>query len=137
MAQLRLPVMTMAGRLLATLLVNVLALWVAAAIFDGIRYADAGSLIAAGAVLGIVNFIVRPLVTLLTLPIVIVTLGIWLLAINAAMLGLVSWLVGGFSVSSFWTALGGAIVIGLVNWTIGSMLRADDRRPSLYTSQPR
>ena len=115
----------MIGRLIATLVVNVVAIWVAAAIFDGIRYDDLGTLAVTGLVLGFVNFLVRPRVTLLTLPLVLVTLGLWLLVVNALMLMLTSWLVDGFSVDGFLTAVGGAIVIGLVNWILGAMLRDD------------
>ncbi len=118
----------MIGRLIATLVVNVVAIWVAAAIFDGIRYDDLGTLAVTGVVLGIVNLLVKPLVTLLTLPFVIITLGLWLIVVNALMLLLTSWLVDGFSVDGFWTALWAAIVIGLVNWILGMMLRDDGKK---------
>lgn len=118
----------MIGRLIATLVVNVVAIWVAAAIFDGIRYDDLATLAVTGVVLGIVNLLVRPIVTLLTLPFVVITLGLWLIVVNAIMLMLTSWLVDGFSVDGFWTALWAAIVIGLVNWILGTMLRADGNK---------
>jgi putative membrane protein len=120
----------MIGRLIATMVVNAAAIWVAAAVFDGITYDSAPILLFTGLVLGVVNFVVRPVVTLLTLPFVILTLGLWLIVVNAAMLGLTSWLVSGFSVDGFWTAVGGAIVIGVVNWALGGLLGEDDpRRP--------
>ena len=118
----------MIGRLIATLVVNVVAIWVAAAIFDGIRYDDLATLAVTGVVLGIVNLLVRPIVTLLTLPFVVITLGLWLIVVNAIMLMLTNWLVDGFSVDGFWTALWAAIVIGLVNWILGTMLRADGNK---------
>jgi len=120
----------MIGRLIATMVVNAAAIWVAAAVFDGITYSSVPILLFTGLVLGLVNFVVRPVVTLLTLPFVIITLGLWLIVVNAAMLGLTSWLVSGFSVDGFWTAVGGAIVIGIVNWALGGLLGEDDpRRP--------
>ena len=72
------------------------------------------------------------MVKLLTLPITIVTLGLWLIVVNASMLLLTSWLVSGFAVNGFLTALGGAVVIGLVNWVLSGIMRRDSssRRPA-------
>jgi putative membrane protein len=119
------------GRLIATMVVNAAAIWVAAAIFDGITYSDLTNLLLTGLVLGVVNFLVRPVVKILTLPITIVTLGLWLIVVNAAMLLLTSWLVSGFAVTGILTALGGAIVIGAVNWVLSGIMRRDGskRRP--------
>jgi putative membrane protein len=113
------------------MVVNAAAIWVAAAIFDGITYSDLTNLLLTGLVLGVVNFLVRPVVKLLTLPITIVTLGLWLIVVNAAMLLLTSWLVSGFAVSGILTALGGAVVIGAVNWVLSGIMRRDGakRRP--------
>ena len=121
----------MLGRLIATMVVNAAAIWVAAAIFDGITYSNLTHLLLTGLVLGVVNFLVRPVVKLLTLPITIVTLGLWLIVVNAFMLLLTSWLVSGFAVNGFLTALGGAVVIGLVNWALSGIMRRDSssRRP--------
>ena len=121
----------MLGRLIATMVVNAAAIWVAAAIFDGITYSSLTNLLLTGLVLGVVNFFVRPVVKLLTLPITIVTLGLWLIVVNAFMLLLTSWLVSGFAVDGFLTALGGAVVIGLVNWVLSGIMRRDSssRRP--------
>ncbi len=115
----------MLGRLIATMVVNAAAIWVAAAVFDGIRYSSLTTLLLTGLVLGVVNFLVRPVVRLLTLPITIVTLGLWLIAVNAFMLLLTSWLVSGFAVDGFLAALGGAVVIGLVNWVLSGIMRRD------------
>ena len=121
----------MLGRLIATMVVNAAAIWVAAAIFDGITYSSLTNLLLTGLVLGVVNFVVRPVVKLLTLPITIVTLGLWLIVVNAFMLLLTSWLVSGFAVDGFLTALGAAVVIGLVNWALSGIMRRDSssRRP--------
>ena len=119
------------GRLIETMVVNAAAIWVAAAIFDGITYSSLTNLLLTGLVLGVVNFFVRPVVNLLTLPITIVTLGLWLIVVNAFMLLLTSWLVSGFAVDGFLTALGAAVVIGLVNWALSGIMRRDSssRRP--------
>jgi putative membrane protein len=79
-----------------------------------------GSLIAAAVLLGLVNAIVRPIVFLLTLPFVLITFGLFLIIINAAMLELVAMMLKGFSVESFWpAAILGSLIISLVSW-VGS-----------------
>ena len=114
------------------MVVNAAAIWVAAAIFDGIDLQQPDQSAADRIVLGVVNFLVRPVVKLLTLPITIVTLGLWLIVVNAFMLAPDSWLVSGFAVNGFLTALGGAVVIGLVNWVLSGIMRRDSssRRPA-------
>jgi putative membrane protein len=116
------------GRLIATMVVNAVAIWVAAVVFDGIHYSSLTNLLLTGLVLGVVNFLVRPLVRLLTLPLTVVTLGLWLFVVNALMLILTSWLVSGFAVDGFLTALGGAVVITVVNWLLSGILRRDESR---------
>ncbi len=103
-------------RVIATWLCNCIGLLVAAAVVSPISYGhDLGTLLLAGAILGVVNLAVRPFVILLTLPAVIVTLGIALLFINALMLWLTSKLVSGLSVGGFWSTVAGALLISLVN----------------------
>jgi putative membrane protein len=96
-----------------------LGLWLATNIVDGISISTPLTLLLAGALLGVVNAIVRPIAVVLTFPITIVTIGLFLLVINAAMLGLVAWLLPGFVVSGFRAALLGAIVVSITGW-IGS-----------------
>ena len=84
-------------------------------------------LVVAAVVLGLVNALVRPIVFFLTLPITIVTLGLFLLVLNAAMVGLVAWLVPGFQISGFWTAVGAALIVSLVSWAASSMIGANGR----------
>ncbi|MDE3010707.1 MAG: phage holin family protein [Pseudomonadota bacterium] len=100
--------------------VSSFSLWIASYLFSGIRFADGGSLLVAALLLGVVNALVRPLLILLTLPLTLLTLGTFLLVINAMMLLLVSWLVRGFSVSGFWTALFASLFISFM----GSVLTA-------------
>lgn len=98
-------------------------LLLAAWLLDGIQLGGPLSLFLAALALGIVNAIVRPVLLLLTLPITVVTLGLFLLVLNGAMLGLAALLVPGFVIEGFWTALFGAIIVSLTgmvaNWFIG------------------
>jgi putative membrane protein len=97
-------------------LVGAFGLWLASRIVPGIYIRDGETLLLAALLLGIVNAIVRPVVIFLTLPLTLVTLGLFLLVINAAMFGLVSLFLSGFEVHGFVPALLGAIVTGLVSW---------------------
>jgi len=97
-------------------LVTALGLWVASAILSGVHSTGLLSLIGAGLVLGLVNAIVRPIIVFLTLPITIFTLGLFLLVINALMVLLVSKMMNGFAVDSFWWAMITAIVVTVVGW---------------------
>jgi len=90
-----------------------LGLWLAARLLNGLAFRDAQTLILAALLLGVVNAVVRPLIILLTLPITMVTLGLFLLVVNAGMLGLVAWLVDGFRISSFGTALIASLIVSL------------------------
>jgi putative membrane protein len=103
-------------RLLITWLVNCLGIVVASAIIDSISYGhDLGTLLLAGLILAVVNVALRPLLILMTLPVVILTLGLGLVLINALMLWLTSKIVHGFHVGGFWSTVGGAIILSLVN----------------------
>jgi putative membrane protein len=106
-------------RLLVTWVVNCVGLFVASVVIGPIDYGHKfGTLVLAGAVLGIVNFIVRPLVVLLTLPAVILTLGLFLLVVNALMLWVTSKIVTGLHVGGFWSTIGGALIIWVVNMAL-------------------
>jgi len=94
-------------------------LWLASKLVYGIEILSTGSLIAAALILGLVNAFVRPVVFLLTLPLTLVTLGLFLLVINAAMLWLTSLFLHGFIVHGFWAALLGSIIVSLASW-VGS-----------------
>jgi len=101
--------------------------WVA-----GISADDAGTLILAGLLLGVVNAIVRPIAVVLTFPITIVTLGLFLLVINAAMLALVAAILPGMHVGGFHAAFWGALTVSLTGW-IGSFLVGSRARVELYS----
>ena len=100
-----------------------LGLWLAAQIVPGVHVTSVGSLIAAAVLLGVVNAIVRPVVILLTLPFTLVTLGLFLLVINAAMLGLVAWMLHGLWLDGFWAALFGSLVVSIVSWVGSAVVR--------------
>jgi len=104
-----------------------LGLWVASAIVPGVRVSDTGSLVLAAILLGVVNALVRPVVVILTLPLTVITLGLFLLVVNAAMIGLVAMLLSGFSVNGLIPGILAAIVTGIASW-IGGMALRDDRR---------
>lgn len=96
-----------------------LSLWAASYVFSGIRFVDTPSLIISALLLGFANAIVKPLLVILTLPLTLVTLGFFLLVINALMLLLVSSLVRGFTISGFWTAFFASIFIAVLSFLIG------------------
>ena len=105
----------MAGFLLR-LLVVALGLWLASELVPGIAIHGAGTLLGAALLLGIVNASVRPLLIVLTFPITVLTLGLFLLVVNAAMLGLVAWVFDNFTIAGFWPAVFGAIVVSVTGW---------------------
>ncbi len=102
-------------RLLLAWAVNVGALWVANAIFDGLRIHGWGAYLIGAAVLGIANTVIKPILAILTLPLIIVTLGVSYFLINVAMLALAAWIAPNFTISGFWTYVGAVVVIWAVN----------------------
>lgn len=108
-------------KLILRALIGAFGLWLASKLVAGISVDGTATLLIAAIVLGLVNAIVRPVVFVLTLPLTIVTLGLFLFALNAAMLGLTAALLPGFQIDGFWAALFGAIVVGAVSW-LGHLL---------------
>jgi len=103
-------------RFILKAMVSALGLYLASVIVPGIHVSSFGVLIAAAVLLGVVNAIVRPVLVILTLPFTLLTMGLFLLVVNAAMLGLVSLFLKGFVIEGFWSAILAAIVTGLVSW---------------------
>lgn len=97
-------------------LICALGLWVAQAIVPGVRIDEPGTIFLAAVLLGVVNAIVRPIAVLLTLPITVVTLGLFLLVLNAGMLALVASVLSGFKLAGFGSAFLGSIVVSLTSW---------------------
>lgn len=91
-------------------------LWVASKIVPGVHFDAWTDLAIAAILLGLVNALIRPVLFVLTLPITIVTLGLFILVVNGAMVGLVDWLLKGFHTTGLWTDILTAIVVGLISW---------------------
>jgi putative membrane protein len=107
--------------------ISALGLWVASELLGGMSFDAPSKLILAAVVLGVVNAVVRPLAFVLTLPITVLTLGLFLLVLNAGMVALVAWLVPGFQVAGFWTAVGAALIVSLVSWAASSVIGTSGR----------
>jgi putative membrane protein len=112
----------MQGILLRTL-IAMLGLFLASRIIPGVSIVGTGTFVLAALLLGVVNALVRPIAFLMTLPLTIITLGLFLLVLNAAMFGLVAAVLDDFTVSGFWAAFFGAIVVSIsstiASWFIG------------------
>ena len=108
--------MSLLPRLVVAWAINAAALWVADALWDGVRIHGWGAFLIGAAVLGIANTVIKPLLALLTLPLIIVTLGFAYLAINIAMVALAEWIAPSFSIDGFWTYVGVVAVVWAVNW---------------------
>jgi putative membrane protein len=98
------------------LLITALGLWVAALIVPGVQIAGVGNLIVAALLLGIVNAVIRPIIIILTLPLTLLTLGLFIFVVNGISLALVAWLLPGLTVAGIGSAILGAIVVGLTSW---------------------
>ncbi len=104
----------MLGILIRTLITG-LGIWLAAYLVPGVSASSTSALVWAAIALGLINAFVRPILVVLTLPFTIVTLGLFLLILNAGMLNLAGWFVDGFDVVGFWSSIFGAIIISVVS----------------------
>ncbi|MBI3899503.1 MAG: phage holin family protein [Gammaproteobacteria bacterium] len=116
----------MVGFVLRTLIVA-LGLWAASVLVPGINVQGTWTLIGAALLLGVVNAVLRPVLIILTLPITLVTLGLFLLVINAAMLGLVAWVFDDFTIRGFWAAILGAIIVSITGWLASNLVGSRGR----------
>jgi len=114
--------------------ITALSLWVASLVFNGIRFADKSSLIISALLLGFVNAVLWPIVVVLTLPLTFLTLGLFLLVINALLLQLVAKLVGGFTISGFWTAFFASLFISIFSLFLNSLM--PDAEMEVYRLPP-
>jgi putative membrane protein len=108
------------GRFLIHWVITGLALWVASFILPGVTVEGWATLAVAAIVLGLVNAVVRPILTLLTLPITVLTLGLFYLVVNGLAFAFAALLVPGFGVAGFGWAILGALVVSLVSWFVGA-----------------
>jgi putative membrane protein len=113
-----------------------LGLWLATAWVRGVHIDDAATLVLAGLLLGVINAIVRPIIVLLTLPLTLLTLGFFLLVVNAAMLGLTALLLPGFHLGGFGAAFFAALIVGVTGW-LGSWLIGPRGRVELIVRRGR
>ncbi|MDH3265670.1 MAG: phage holin family protein [Gammaproteobacteria bacterium] len=120
----------MTGIILRTLIV-MLGLYLASVLVSGVQIVGTGTLILAAVLLGLVNGFVRPVAFVLTLPLTIVTLGLFMLVLNAAMFGLVAALLDGFQIDGFWSALFGALIVSITS-TIASWYIGPDGRVEIF-----
>jgi putative membrane protein len=114
-------------RLLVLWGINVLALIVIDWLFDGVVIDRWWPLLLGAFVLMIGNAIIKPILAILTLPLVLITFGLFYFAINVAMLALAEWIAPRFSIDGFWTYVGATIVVWIVNFVVGRLLDATSR----------
>jgi putative membrane protein len=109
--------------------INAAALWVANALFDSVRIHGWKAYLIGSAVLGIANAIIKPVVMVMTLPLIILTLGLFMLVINIGMVALAEWIAPNFSIDGFWTYVGVVVIVWLVNWVAYSLIDELQRGP--------
>lgn len=109
-------------RLLLLWLINAIALLVVPFLMQSVQVANFGTALIAALVLGLVNTLIRPILVVLTLPVTLLTLGLFILVINALMFWFVATVVGGFYVSGFWAAFGGALIYSIISWALSALL---------------
>jgi putative membrane protein len=107
---------------LLRLAISAFALWVASRLVPGVEIDGGWTLALAALWLGVVNALVRPLALLITLPLTLLTLGLFILVVNAAMFGLVAAMLDGFHLSGFGAALLGALVVSITSWLASSFI---------------
>jgi putative membrane protein len=104
--------------------INALALWVANQIWDSVSIHGFWAYFIGALVLGIANAVIKPILAVLTLPLIVLTLGLFYLVINIAMVALAEWIAPNFSIDGFWTYVGVVVIVWLVNWVCYSALDA-------------
>jgi putative membrane protein len=109
-------------RFLVRLVLNGLAIIIAAWLLPGIHISSPVSALLAGVILGFVNAIVRPVLFFLTLPLTLLTLGLFIFVLNAICFGLTAWLVPGFSIDGFFSAVLGALLVSVVSWILNGIV---------------
>jgi putative membrane protein len=109
------------------LVITGLGLWVAESIVPGVQIDGWGNLVVAALLLGIVNAVIRPIILILTLPLTVLTLGLFILVVNGISVGLVAWLMPGFTLSGLWAAMLASIVVGLTSWVASAFVGGSGR----------
>ena len=114
--------------------ITAFGLWVASHVFKGLRFDSVGTLVVSALLLGLANAVVRPLLVFLTLPLTLVTFGLFLLVINALVLMLVARLVRGFHLDGFWTAFWASIFMSLLSLLLGTFVLGGTPEFTIHTS---
>jgi putative membrane protein len=109
-------------RLLMTWLINAVVLFILPYLMQSIRVESFAAALVAALVLGLINTLIRPLLVLLTLPVTVITLGLFIFIVNGLMFWLAANVVGGFHVGGFWSAVGGALLYSIVSWMLSSLI---------------
>src|ERR1044071_8967790 len=109
-------------RFVIAVAISAAALWLADALWSSVSINGAGAFPIGAAVLAIANTIIKPLLALLTLPLILVTLGLFYLLINIAMVALAEWIAPNFSIDGFWSYVGVVFIVWLVNWIAHEVL---------------
>ncbi|HSC48884.1 MAG TPA: phage holin family protein [Gaiellaceae bacterium] len=114
-------------RLALMIAINALALWIANVLWDSVSIHGFWAYFIGALVLGIANAVLKPILALLTLPLILLTLGLFYLVINIAMVALAEWIAPNFSIDGFWTYVGVVVIVWLVNWVAQAALDELDR----------
>ena len=117
-------------------LINAVAIWLATEIVPGIEVRNATTVVVAALVLGLVNAVVRPVLLVLTLPLTLVTLGLFLFVLNAICLWLTSAVVPGFAVHGFWPAFWGALIVSALSWAVNGFVSDRGRVVVITNREP-
>lgn len=122
----------MVRRILLRLLINAIALWVAVELVPGIYAESPLTILIVALIFGVINAIIRPVIAFFTCPMILLTLGLFIFVINAAMLWFTAWVAGrldlGFGIEGgFWPAFWGALIISLVSFVISLLIKDEDR----------
>lgn len=117
-------------------IVTTVAVFAAERLLPGIRCDSAGALLGASLLLGIINAFVRPVLLLLSLPFIIVTMGLFIVVVNALLMLFVSSVIPAFHVDGFWDAFFGSIIVSIVSWALSSFFRTSDGKIHAITHHP-
>src|SRR5215510_4225183 len=120
------------GRAVVAIAVNAFALWLCTELWDSVQIHGWWAYILGAGVLALANTIIKPIVALITLPLIIITLGVFLLLINIAMVALAEWIAPNFSIDGFWTYVGVVFIVWLVNAVANLAVDALDRPRARY-----
>ena len=112
---------------LLRLLITALGLWIADQLLAGIAFTSTSALLVSALLLGVVNAVIRPILLVLTLPLTVLTLGLFILIVNGISLEIVHWLVPGFTITSLGSATVGAIIVGLTSWAASHFIGGSGR----------